>query len=149
MKWGVLQYCVIRPVYAFPVTISRILYLTFTQDDPHRCDPRLRRLLLRVLVVASLGPRLDCYHYFDIRHHCHVLPHPVVPASLQGAEASPSHSEAILGQGSWYADILLPSNHSLISTSPSFPHFLAGNAALRAQHAGSRQRCQFFLSRTS
>ena len=114
MKWGVLQYCVVRPVYAFPVTTFRTLFLTLNQNNSHCRYSRLRGLLLRVVVVASVGPCLDRYHHFNIRHHCHVLPHSALHASLQGVEASPSHSEAILGQGSWYVNGPLPLKISFI-----------------------------------
>jgi hypothetical protein len=64
MKYGILQYTVVRPVQVFHP--SPVRPLTETQNNSHCSYPRLSRSLLRVLLVAALGPHL-CMTAFHIK----------------------------------------------------------------------------------
>lgn len=51
-------------------------------DRSRFCDPGLRRVLLRVVVVSGLRARLDRRHHLHICHHCYVLSPPALHACV-------------------------------------------------------------------
>lgn len=64
MKHGILQYTVVRPMQVFHPSPIRLLMET--QNNSYCSYPRLSRSLLRVLLVAALGPHL-CMTAFHIK----------------------------------------------------------------------------------
>ena len=130
MKWGVLQYCVVRPLYAFlPGHFQLTLIFVCLQNHSGSSHLGLCWALLRRFMGAPMGPPLRMFPSttrvpsislilslldhrcsIDLGLSCHVLFSSAVHASLNVSLTSQAFAQVICYQSCWYApDFLLPS----------------------------------------